>query len=42
MRTDISADAVRADLGCRSNIRDLGKTKVDNSKLFVAMDRNTG
>ena len=41
MRADISADDVRADLGCGGDIREWRKCKVDNSKLFVAMDRYT-
>ncbi|KAF6229416.1 hypothetical protein HO133_007532 [Letharia lupina] len=42
MRADISTDDVRADLGCGGDIREWRKCKVDNSKLFVAVDRYTG
>ena len=42
MRADISTDDVRADLGCVGDIREWRKCKVDNSKLFVAVDRYTG
>ncbi|CAF9943205.1 MAG: hypothetical protein ALECFALPRED_010837 [Alectoria fallacina] len=42
MRADISTDDVRADLGCSGDVREWRKCKVDNSKLFVAMDRYTG
>ncbi len=42
MRADISTDDVRADLGCGGDVREWRKCKVDNSKLFVAMDRYTG
>ena len=39
MRADITTDEIRADLGCGGDVRELGKCKVDNSKLFVAVDR---
>ena len=42
MRADISTDDVRADLGCSDDFREWRKCKVDNSKLFVAVDRYTG
>lgn len=42
MRADISTDDVRADLGCGGDVREWRKCKVDNSKLFVAVDRYTG
>ena len=42
MRADITTDDVRADLGCGGDVREWRKCKVDNSKLFVAMDRYTG
>lgn len=42
MRADISTDDVRKDLGCGGDIREWRKCKVDNSKLFVAVDRYTG
>lgn len=38
MRTDLSADDIRAELGCGSDV----VCKVDNAKLFVAFDRYTG
>lgn len=42
MRADISTDDVRADLGCGGDVREWRKCKVDNSKLFVAVDRYAG
>ena len=42
MRADISTDDVRADLGCGGDVREWRKCKVDNSRLFVAVDRYTG
>lgn len=42
MRADISTDDVRADLGCGGDSREWWKCKVDNSKLFVAVDRYAG
>ncbi|MCJ1455915.1 hypothetical protein MMC28_006272 [Mycoblastus sanguinarius] len=42
MRADISTDDVRAELGCGSDVQEWRKCKVDNSKLFVAVDRYTG
>lgn len=42
MRADVSTDDVRADLGCGSDVKEWRKCKVDNSKLFVAVDRYAG
>lgn len=42
MRADVSTDDIRADLGCGGDVREWRKCKVDNSKLFVAVDRYTG
>lgn len=42
MRADITTDDIRADLGCGGDVKELGKCKVDNSKLFVAVDRYAG
>ena len=42
MRADVSIDDVRADLGCGSDLQDWRKCKVDNSKVFLAVDRYTG
>lgn len=42
MRADISTDDVRADLGCCGDVGEWRKCKVDNSRLFVAVDRYTG
>jgi len=42
MRADISTDDMRADLGCGNDIKEWRKCKVNNSKLFVAVDRYTG
>lgn len=42
MRADISTDDIRADLGCGGDIGELRKCKVDNSKLFIAVDRYAG
>lgn len=38
---DVSADEVRADLGCPSDVREWRKCKVDNSRLFATLDRYT-
>lgn len=38
---DVSADEVRAALGCPSDIREWRKCKVDNSRLFATLDRYT-
>ena len=42
MRADVSTDDVRADLGCGGDVGEWRKCKVDNSKLFVAVDRYAG
>lgn len=42
MRADVSADDVRADLGCGGELRGGRGCKVDNSRLFVAVDRWVG
>lgn len=42
MRADVSTDEVRADLGCGSDVKEWRRCKVDNSKLFVAVDRYAG
>ncbi len=42
MRADVSTDEVRADLGCGGDVREWRRCKVDNSKLFVAVDRYAG
>lgn len=42
MRADIGTDDVRADLGCGGDVGEWRKCKVDNSKLFVAVDRYAG
>lgn len=39
MRSDVSAEEVQAELGCRT---DPSKCKVDNKRLFTAVDRYTG
>ena len=39
MRADVTPDDVRADLECNESIGEWKKCKVDNAKLFVAMDR---
>ena len=39
MRTDVTHDDVRADLECNESIGEWKKCKVNNAKLFVAMDR---
>lgn len=41
MRGDVSADEIKAELGC-GKAQDWQKCKVDNAKLFVAMDRYSG
>ncbi|KAK0512091.1 hypothetical protein JMJ35_005219 [Cladonia borealis] len=41
MRADVTADDVRADLECNESIGEWKKCKVNNAKLFVAMDRYT-
>ena len=41
MRADVTADDVRADLGCGEGIEEWKKCKVNNAKLFVAMDLYT-
>ena len=41
MRADVNAEDVRAELGCDSS-QGLKDCKVDNSKLFLAVDRYTG
>ena len=41
MRADINAEDVRAELGCDTG-QGMESCKVDNSKLFQAMDRYTG
>ena len=38
MRADVTPDDVRADLGCNESIEEWKKCKVNNAKLFVAMD----
>ena len=42
MRADVTTDDVRADLGCGEGIEDWKRCKVNNAKLFVAMDLYTG
>lgn len=42
MRADVSTDDVRADLGCGGDVGEWRKCTVNNSKLFVAVDRYTG
>ena len=42
MRADVTTDDVRANLGCREGIEDWKRCKVNNAKLFVAMDLYTG
>lgn len=39
MRADVTPDDVRADLECNESIGEWKKCKVNNAKLFVAMDR---
>ena len=41
MRADVTPDDVRADLECNESIGEWKKCKVNNAKLFVAMDRYT-
>ena len=41
MRADVTHDDVRADLECNESIGEWKKCKVNNAKLFVAMDRYT-
>ena len=41
MRADVTADDVRADLGCGESIEEWKRCKVNNAKLFVAMDMYT-
>lgn len=41
MRADVTPDDVRADLGCNESIEEWEKCKVNNAKLFVAMDLYT-
>lgn len=41
MRADVTTDDVRADLGCNESIGDWKRCKVNNAKLFVAMDLYT-
>lgn len=41
MRADVNPDDVRADLECNESIGEWKKCKVNNAKLFVAMDRYT-
>lgn len=38
---DVSADEVRADLGCPNDVREWRSCKVDNSRLFATLDRYT-
>jgi len=42
MRADVSTEDVRADIGCASDVKEWRRCKVDNSKLFTAVDRYTG
>lgn len=42
MRADVSTEDIRADLGCGPHVEEWRKCKVNNAKLFVAMDRYTG
>lgn len=42
MRADVSTEDVRADLGCASDVKEWRRCKVDNSKLFTAVDRYAG
>ncbi|KAM0801822.1 hypothetical protein BDR22DRAFT_820514 [Usnea florida] len=42
MRADVSADDVKADLGCGGDVRGWKGCKVDNSRLFVTVDRWVG
>ena len=42
MRADVTTDDVRANLGCGEGIEDWKRCKVNNAKLFVAMDLYTG
>lgn len=42
MRADVSTEDVRADIGCGSDVNEWRRCKVDNSKLFNAVDRYTG
>lgn len=39
MRSDVSAEEIQAELGCAS---DPDKCKVDNKRLFTAVDHYTG
>ena len=41
MRADVTPDDVRADLGCNESIEEWKRCKVNNAKLFVAMDLYT-
>ena len=41
MRADVTPDDVRADLGCNESIEEWKKCKVNNAKLFIAMDLYT-
>ena len=41
MRADVTHDDVRADLECSESIGEWKRCKVNNAKLFVAMDRYT-
>ena len=41
MRADVTPDDVRADLECNESIEEWKECKVNNAKLFVAMDRYT-
>ena len=41
MRADITPDDVRADLECNESIGEWKRCKVNNAKLFIAMDRYT-
>ena len=42
MRADISTEDISADLGCGPKVEEWRKCKVNNAKLFIAMDRYTG
>ena len=41
MRADVSTEDIRVDLGCGPDVQEWRKCKVNNAKLFVAMDRYT-
>lgn len=41
MRADVTPDDVRADLECNESIGEWKRCKVNNAKLFIAMDRYT-